>query len=229
MGEAPPPHDFQCALLSAPWFFKTDTGSIPAPVSLLQPEQFLNVALALPHSDFRVGVAWSGNPSHVDDARRSLPLSQFASALQGVSDVLVLQREVRDSDRELLTQLAWDWRPDASIDFAATAALISQVDIVVSVDTSVAHLAASLGKPTWLLVPYLPDWRWWGDGADTAWYNTMRLFRQSAADDWGPVLSRINHDLLRHAASEHQYEAGTAQPNKTHFWSRVFRRATRAN
>jgi ADP-heptose:LPS heptosyltransferase len=132
---------------------------------------------------------------HGNDANRSLSLAMLSPLFQ-TDDVWVsLQKEVRDRDRAAL-EASGILDVSAELgDFADTAALISTLDLVIAVDTSVAHLAGALGKPVWLMVPFAPDFRWLLDREDTPWYPKMRLFRQSRAGDWDGVIARIGEAL----------------------------------
>ena len=144
----------------------------------------------------RVGLVWSGNPKHINDYNRSLSLSDLVSFLPKNFEYISLQTEVRDSDKLTLEHHPEIRRFEDSLnDFLDTAMLISQLDLIISVDTSVAHLGGALGKATWLLLPYVPDWRWLVDGADTPWYSSMKLYRQTAINNWGSVLDKVKEDL----------------------------------
>ena len=145
----------------------------------------------------RIGVAWSGAAHHHNDHNRSIPFERFRQVLgDGRFRFFSLQKEVREADAALLaatpavTNLA-----DRIGDFADTAALANELDLVIAVDTSVAHLAAALGKPVWVLLPFAPDWRWMLDRADSPWYPTLRLFRQPREGDWDCVLAAVRAEL----------------------------------
>jgi Flp pilus assembly protein TadD len=141
----------------------------------------------------KVGLAWSGNPEHADDLNRSMRFADLASIL-GIARTRVfsLQLDIRESDREAvaafgrLTELGPEFA-----DFSATAAAIAALDLVIAVDTAVAHVAGALGKPTWLLLAYLPDWRWLDAFERTPWYPTMRVFRQTSRGDWAEPVARV--------------------------------------
>lgn len=202
-GAAVPPVDWQCPLLSLPHAFGTTLQSIPAQVPYLRADAALVRAWRerLPDDGRpRVGITWSGNPRHGNDRNRSLPLAQFRRiAVEGFRFV-ALQPQVREADRAELA--AWEGLVDAGPSlrsFADTAALMEALDLVIAVDTSVAHLAGALGRPTWVLLPHAPDWRWLLQRDDSPWYPTARLYRQPAAGDWGPVLDRLRADLLARA------------------------------
>lgn len=207
-----PPFDVHCPLMSLPLALKTTLESIPAQERYLHADadklptwqQRLG-----PRSRERVGLVWSGRPEHKNDHNRSMALADFAGALDPRFEYHCLQKEIRAADQVFLDSPRGIavWR-DALDSFADTAALVECMDLVVSVDTSVAHLAAALGKPVWLLLPYSPDWRWLLGRDDTPWYPTMRLFRQTATRDWSGVLSRVR-DALAVKSTERVRAAGT--------------------
>jgi len=210
-GEPLPHFDVHCALLSLPlWLGVDDERKIPADIPYLQAESGLEEqwAARLPASGrMRVGLVWAGAPRPGDfdanliDRRRSLSLSAFAPFLDlpGI-DFISLQKgeaglEARDYPGKLIDLM------DEVHDFTDTAVLISRLDLVVSVDTAVAHLAGALGKPVWLLSRFDGCWRWLLARDDSPWYPAMRLFRQSVAGDWQPVIARLAEALKAHAAA----------------------------
>lgn len=147
----------------------------------------------------RIGFVWRGHPKHHNDKKRSLSLQDILSFLGTASaeiDWFCLQQPITDSDRVALSS-----RPNVHLldtllnDFADTAAAISALDLVITVDTSIAHLAGALGRPVWVLLPYAPDWRWQRDRSDSPWYASARLFRQTSAGDWRGVLTVVRHEL----------------------------------
>ena len=144
----------------------------------------------------RIGVAWSGEPTHAGDANRSIPLSSLLSLLDIGATFVSLQKDVRAADATVLQGRSdlLDFRDDLK-SFSDTAALVSQLDLVISVDTSVAHLAGALAKPVWVLVPFVPDWRWQLDRDDSPWYPTARVFRQDDARNWVNVIARVHAAL----------------------------------
>jgi hypothetical protein len=153
----------------------------------------------------KVGLDWAGNPTHSNDRRRSIPWAQFQECLHGGHVCYVsLQKEVPAGDRvfdnldsgKALDFEVADFR-DCLHDLAETAAVIETLDLLIAVDTSVAHLAGALGKPVWVLLPYAPDWRWMLSREDSPWYPTMRLFRQPRAGEWAPVFARVRGELER--------------------------------
>lgn len=198
-GEPLPSFDFHSPLLSLPLAFNTRLDSIPAAVPYLfsnpdkvQHWQAILGAKTLP----RVGVVWSGNAAHKNDHNRSLALSELLPLLTLDCQFISLQKELRDTDTALLTQLARLRHYGTQLhDFTDTAALIELMDVVISVDTSVAHLSAAMGKPTWILLADNQDWRWLLKRADSPWYPSARLFRQPAPRDWQTVLDNVYAQL----------------------------------
>jgi len=164
------------------------------------------------HADagLRVGIACSGNPLLHNNKWRSVPLAGF-QRLQKYGALLLLQSAVMESDAAYLAANAGIFHPTAnSTDFAETADIIATLDLVISVDTSIAHLAGALGKPVWIMLPHTADWRWFRDRSDSPWYPTARLFRQSAPGDWDSVLSRVEYELRLLAARHGCLPRGTA-------------------
>jgi hypothetical protein len=199
-GKPLPAFDYHCPLLSMPLAFKTDTTSIPASQSYLRSdstkvaewEQRIG-AKTKP----RVGLVWSGNADHVNDHNRSIALSALVAQLPDTLEYVSLQKEVRDSDRPVLESNGHIRHfGDALKDFGDTAALCELMDVVISVDTSVAHLSGALGMPTWVLLPYVPDWRWLLDRDDSPWYPSVSLYRQSDDREWVNVLEQVKADLV---------------------------------
>jgi hypothetical protein len=180
-----------------PRVFGTDLDSIPAAVPYLTvPEaRMAHWRHKLgPRRALRVGVAWSGNPKHRDDARRSIPFDVFATLLTDRPDIElhVLQTGLRRADRAGLQDRPWVRNhADVPQDFGDAGALVSLMDVVISVDTSIAHLAGALDRPVWLLLANLADWRWMMERDDTPWYPSMRLLRQPERGDWASVLSVV--------------------------------------
>ena len=203
-GEALPDHDFQCPLMSLPLAFKTEIDTIPSSVPYVAVdrhdgrwETFLG-STGLP----RIGIVWSGSPTHLNDHNRSIPLKAMTPLLDVEAQVVSLQKNARESDLATLRERSdiLDAAPQLG-SFAETAALIQHLDLVISVDTSVAHLAGALGLPVWILLPYVPDFRWLLDRDDSPWYPTARLFRQTATRDYADVLDRVRTDLNERIAA----------------------------
>ena len=201
-GEAPPEFDFQFPLLSLPRAFATDLDTIPAstPYLAAPAEKVAKWAQALPVGGRpQVGLTWSGSSGHTNDRNRSIPLADFKQLFHGLpGSFFSLQKEVRNEDAAVLTALpeVANLAPDLA-DFTDTAAIIANLDLVITVDTSIVHLAGAMGKPTWLLLPFVPDWRWLFERKDSPWYPSLRLFRQPAAGDWKSVLAVVRSELER--------------------------------
>ena len=194
--ESLPLFDFYCSLLSLPLVFKTELRSIPADVPyVVAPNEKTASwrARFATSKGFKVGIVCSGNPKHKNDHNRSLPLSVFAplTALTG-GPLYVLQKELKPADAATIASndAFVDLSPELA-DFTDTAAIIANLDLVISVDTSVVHLAGALGKSVWTLLPFAPDWRWMLDRNDSPWYPSMRLFRQPTPGDWPSVLGQV--------------------------------------
>jgi tetratricopeptide (TPR) repeat protein len=150
----------------------------------------------LPAADLRIGLAWTGNPGHDNDHNRSMPLQTLAPLLRQDAQFISLQKDYRPDDRALLDRTPEILRFETALgDFADTAALIHCCDLVIAVDTAVAHLAGALGKPVWLMLPRFCDWRWMNHRTDSPWYPSATLFRQDAFGDWVGVIERIVANL----------------------------------
>jgi tetratricopeptide (TPR) repeat protein len=194
----PPPFEFHCPLLSLASVFNVTVPTIPA-------EKYLSADPALARhwaeklgddGRRRIGIAWAGTPLHCDDKyrNRSIPLETLApiGTMPGIH-LISLQKD-RPAEKAPAGLELLDWT-SALHDFADTAALIANLDLVISVDTAVANLAGAMGKKVFLLLPLVADWRWLRDRADSPWYPTMRIFRQQTAGDWGPVIAELIKSL----------------------------------
>jgi len=205
-----PAFDLHCPLGTLPLAFGTrlDTiplaqGYVPAPPAARARawQDRLEHQLG-PHNRFRVGLVWAGNPDHKNDHNRSMALRTLAPLLNCDVQLVSLQKGVRDQDHAFLAE-----RPDIVdfteqlTDFSETAALIGCLDLVISVDTSVAHLAGALGAPVWTLLPFNPDWRWLLERNDSPWYQSMRLFRQHERGDWASVVDKVRQELEKQVAA----------------------------
>jgi hypothetical protein len=175
-----PAFDVHCPIMSLPLAFRTTLETIPAPTSYLPTpaedrRQVWEDRLGQ-HDRLRVGMVWSGNPKHKNDHNRSIPLRTFSSILVADASFVSLQKDPRSVDKAILLERTDIVDLTAHLtDFMETAALISCLDLVITVDTSVAHLAGALGRPTWMLLPYTADWRWLLDRDHSPWYPTVRL------------------------------------------------------
>jgi tetratricopeptide (TPR) repeat protein len=198
--------DFFVPTMSLPYRLGTTFATIPSARGYLKPDpekvaRYGERVFTEDENGLRVGIAWKGNPRHVMDRLRSVSLSSF-SPLAGIEDVLLysLQKEEEGSveltllDGGVLRDLGGTFR-----DFADTAAAIAHLDLVISIDSAVAHLAGALGKPTWVLLPHQADWRWLRDRADSPWYASVRLVRQEMLGDWDNVFRSVERDLRRAA------------------------------
>ena len=207
LSEGLPAFDFHCPITSLPLAFRTTLETIPVTASYLPTptEDRRHVwADRLGHDGrLRVGLVWSGNPKHKDDYNRSIPLRTFARILNADVTFVSLQKDPRPDDKAALLERTEIVDLTAHLtDFVETAALVSCLDLVITVDTSVAHLAAALGRPTWILLSYVPDYRWLLDRDDSPWYPTVRLFRQAKPRDYESVLDRVRTELFKLVAAK---------------------------
>ena len=182
-GQPLPSFDYYVPLLSLPQRLATVVSSIPVRIPYLRSDDVLPNSFS--RQGHHVGIVWAGNSLHSNDHNRSIPL-EMLSCLEAFETIefVSLQRD----------QEAPGWFTDVRQqmgNFASTAALVMQLDLVITVDTSVAHLAGALGKPVWLLLPFAPDWRWMMNREDSPWYPTARLFRQTERGDWAGVMDRV--------------------------------------
>jgi len=198
-GDALPEFDCHCPLLSLPLACKTTLDSLPVAEKYLDADagKLVHWKNRLGARDkCRVGIVWSGNAAHANDLFRSTQLADWVAHLPGDFEYVSLQTDVRDADRATLQEHPHIRHFGAELhDFSHTAALCELMDVVISVDTSVAHLSGALGKPTWVLLPYIPDFRWLLGRSDSPWYPAMRLYRQPGRGDWAAVFDRIAADL----------------------------------
>jgi hypothetical protein len=192
--------------MSLPGLFKTTLETVPAPIPYLSADNDLKrqwVQKLHPISGFKVGICWQGNPSHQADRRRSVPLKFFAP-LAGIENVQLVSLQKKHG-LEQLTDLP---AGVAVIDFGAeldehngvfmdTAAVMRALDLIITSDTAIAHLAGALGVPVWLVLPHVPEWRWLMERDDCPWYPTMRLFRQTKPGDWATAFDQIGDALKR--------------------------------
>ena len=196
-----PAFDMHCPTMSLPLAFGTRLDSIPAPPSYLPRPAEARVRAwegrLGPRDRLRVGLVWSGNPKHKNDHNRSTSLRTLSRILDADATFVSLQKDPKPDDKVTLLERVdiIDLTADFT-DFSETAALISCLDLVITVDTSVAHLAAALGCRTWILLPYTPDYRWLLDRDDSPWYPTVRLFRQTETRDYADVLDRVRAELM---------------------------------
>lgn len=189
-------HDRNCRLTSLPGLFGTTAETVPAATPDPAPQvagrrawrERLGAARAL-----RIGLCWQGNPAHRDDRRRSFPLEAL-DRLCGIRDVQFVAMRVTDkptpADRPMMDAAPWQR------DMADTADLLAELDLLITCDTAVAHVAGALGLPVWTMLAHSADWRWMLDRSDTPWYPMMRLVRQPRADDWQAVAAEVERELV---------------------------------
>ena len=199
-----PTFDMHCPISSLPLVFDTRLDTIPSEPSYLPQlpaarvrawQQRLDDRCG-PERKLRVGLVWSGNPSHKNDHNRSMSLHVLSRILDVDATFFSLQKDPKPADRETLRERTEIVDlTDELTDFVETAALVTCLDVVITIDSSVAHLAAALGCPTWILLPFTPDYRWLLDRDDSPWYPTAKLFRQTEIRDYGEVLDRVRTEL----------------------------------
>ncbi len=182
--------------MSLPRLLNSTLATLPTPAGYLaaDPTRIAQWQKSPPATQPRIGLVWAGNPAHGNDSRRSIPTTLLAplATLPGI-DWVNLQTGGRGPELAIMYRLP---APSSRLtDFAETAALIATLDLVITVDTAVAHLAGALGKPVWIMLPHAPDWRWMLDRDDSPWYATARLFRQDRPGDWPGVLTRVANAL----------------------------------
>jgi len=195
-----PAFDVHCPISSLPLAFGTRLDTIPAETPYLPAPPADRVQAweerLGSHDRLRVGLVWSGNPKHNNDRNRSMPLRKLARILDVDATFVSLQKDVRPDDRAALHERTDIVDLTAHLtDFRETAALMSCLDLVITVDTSVAHLSGALGRPTWIMLPYTPDYRWLLNRDDSPWYPTVRLFRQTETRDYAVVVDRMRTEL----------------------------------
>jgi tetratricopeptide (TPR) repeat protein len=196
-----PSYDVHAPLMSLPGLFQTTLDTIPADVPYLHSDPTRAAVWRdrlASYRGFRVGIAWRGGPTHEGNRTRSITAAQFAEFLNipGLA-VVSLQKDGTAGEMETLGNIPgslFDGGPFLE-DFSDTASAMANLDLVISVDTSVCHLAGALAVPVWTLIPFAPDWRWLLQREDSPWYPAMRLFRQPSIGDWQSVLERVRHEL----------------------------------
>ncbi|PZV17506.1 MAG: hypothetical protein DCF22_03530 [Leptolyngbya sp.] len=232
-GSAPPPYHIQAPLLSLPNILGITLEAVPADIPYLNPassecrlpngefpqkEEVTRSQLGIRHPQFKIGLVWSGNTGNPYNRNRAVPLASLLSLadLPGI-ELYSLQKDLVDNDETLLRShpQVHDLR-DLLTDFVDTASLIQQLDLIISVDTAVTHLAGALGKTTWLLLPFAPDWRWMLHRDDSPWYPTVQIFRQPTAGDWDSVLQQVRIALeeVRSANQVRSAEDGVRSVNQ---------------
>jgi Flp pilus assembly protein TadD len=204
-----PGHAAHCRLSSLPYLFRTRSDMIPEqnPYLKVDPTRIAHwrnrLDDTLPAGVKRIGLAWTGRPTHPNDRRRSMPLGRLAKLAEaGPAAFVSLQRPMPARDLETMSHFPGmtDLADDLT-DFGETAALMENLDLVVTVDTAIGHLAGAFGKPAWILIPKAADWRWMLDREDSPWYPSVRLFRQPKPGDWDEPLDRLRSALGRKLAN----------------------------
>jgi Glycosyltransferase family 9 (heptosyltransferase) len=195
-----PGHAAHCRLSSVPGLLHTTLQTIPCKVPYLFADPSLVAAWGdrlnadLRPGTRRIGLAWAGRPTHPNNRRRSLELARLAPLGRiGGTSFVSLQKPLPQSDLASLAQ--FPDMADIAGNFAETAAMIINLDLVITVDTAMGHLAGALGKPVWLLLSKAADWRWMLERSDSPWYRTARLFRQRTPGDWDPVIAEVTAAL----------------------------------
>jgi len=200
-----------CPLSGLPRLCGTTLETIPAPIPYLHADRQKAAVWSerlsglVPAGYRRVGIAWAGRPGHVNDHNRSTTLSAFAP-LAELSGLALISLQKAPGQAQIGTY--WGRAPLVNlgaeiVDFGDTMAILDSLDVLVTVDTAVAHLAGAMGKPVWLMLPFAPDWRWLLDRADSPWYPTARLFRQTVAGQWGPVTAAMARELADAPTASH--------------------------
>jgi hypothetical protein len=200
-GETLPPHDLYCPLGSLPLAFKTDPSTIPADIPYLRADdarvaKWRPAIEALPGK--RVALAWAGHARHANDRNRSIALRLLEPlfSCEGVSFVSI-QRDLRDGDAARLGELGITNLGPELADMGDTAAVAALADLIISVDTSVIHLAGAMGREAWVMLPFLPDWRWTLASERSPWYPQVCLFRQRTPHEWADVIAMVRNELRR--------------------------------
>jgi tetratricopeptide (TPR) repeat protein len=210
--DAPPPEfDVHFPLLSLPQLFATTLDTIPGPVPYLKADPAKSATWAeklAGAKQFKIGLAWAGNPQHKNDRARSIHLNLFAPLAKiPMTSFFSLQKhrsaEFAAGSSPGIEMI--DHTGDLH-DFSDTAALIANLDLVIAVDTAIAHLAGAMARPVWTLLPFIPDWRWMMNRSDSPWYPTMRLFRQPAIGDWNTVITRVSRELQNRVPESHRQQ-----------------------
>ncbi|MFH1028674.1 MAG: tetratricopeptide repeat protein, partial [Pseudomonadota bacterium] len=204
--EIPPVTDFYVPLLSLPRLFGTTATTIPAAVPYLSPPgdmvAYWQALLGERHNDFCIGLVWAGKPT--PDPNRSCPPG-FLAPLWGINGTRYYSLQYREPEQLPLSKEMADHVIDLADnlgDFAKTAALIATLDLVITIDTVIAHLAGALGKPVWVMLPFASDWRWMNSRADSPWYPTMKLFRQPEPGDWVSVVRQVAQTLRQQLSQQ---------------------------
>jgi tetratricopeptide (TPR) repeat protein len=197
--QEPTDFDCHCPLLSLPLALGTTLETIPAEHRYIKPDDERRVAWSArlpPKTKLRIGVVWLGGAGQKNNYNRSMELQEFLPIFSPNADWICLQKKVKENELAALRQMGRiAFFGDDLKDFSDTAALIDLMDLVITIDTSVAHLAGAMGKPVWILLCYNRDWRWLLDRDDSPWYPTARLFRQQEIGNWAGVVDQVKNEL----------------------------------
>ncbi len=210
-GDPLPYFDVQVPLMSLPAVLGTTLATIPAAIPYMSADPNLVAhwrtelirQLGSAHPEFKVGIAWQGNPRHARDRERSVPW-QYFGALARLPGVKLVSLQKGHGTQQVTAEFATldlSTQLDNSFAFVDSASVLMNLDLLVTADSALAHLAGALGVPVWLALAFVPDWRWGLEREDSPWYPTMRLFRQTKAGDWQGVFDRIASEL-RHLAAK---------------------------
>ena len=189
-GDPLPDFDMHCPIVSLPLAFATRIDTIPSDTPYLRVRSSSRIDLN--RGDLRIGLVWSGSATNLNGRNRSMSLKTLLPLLKSNATFVSLQKDVGAEDANVLRAHSELLHVgDQLVDFTATAEIIAGLDLVISIDTSVAHLAGAMGKPVWVLLPFVPDWRWFLDREDNPWYPTARLFRQDDNRTWDEVVAHV--------------------------------------
>lgn len=195
-----PRFDFQCPIMSLPLAFKTNLNNIPTILPYLfiadEKNKKWEGKLGL-KTKKRIGIAWSGSKEHKNDHNRSILLEKVTEILDLDYEFHSLQKEIRSSDKEVFSQSKIKDHSEELIDFSETGALISNMDLIISVDTAAAHLSGALDKNIFILLPFSSDYRWLINRPDSPWYRSVKLFRQSKVDVWDETLKHLKKEIIK--------------------------------
>jgi len=195
-------YDYHIPLLSLPSYFNTNLSNIPGGVPyVFAKKELVEYWSQIINKDknFKIGIVWAGNPGHIRDKDRSCKLGDFLPvfSIQGATVYIIQKGDAKFQARDILYPYVNmnDYNFDEKEPFFDTAAIMENLDLIITVDTSIAHLAGAMNRPVWVLLSYIPDWRWMLDRSDTPWYPSMRLYRQEKAGDWSPVFATIKTEI----------------------------------
>jgi hypothetical protein len=197
-GELLPDYDCFISIMSLPGIFATDILTVPSEVPYLQgPKSSFDLG-SFNCGRPRIGVVWAGNAAHSNDRNRSIPFEKISPLLSIEAQFLCMQKGVSQADRSKASFFDNLELAETQIqDFFDAAGIMNTLDLIITVDTSIAHLAGALGKEVWVLLPFIPDYRWGLNRSDSPWYPSMRLYRQDRTRDWDLVISRVTLDLQK--------------------------------